>query len=161
MKKEANYFVVHWSHLSPRFAIVTSKIAFLWEAVVFTHINRKLKNSLMFILCIIRCSRKNQKYALICTTPSFYVLAPMCIGSGLPSSESVLGPSELLEMQIEWVVYHMICGYVTCMPNCCGSIYCVSQLSQLGDATDRTMTIRHTGHVTTHYVTYHPFDLHF
>jgi len=43
IKKEANYFVVHWSELSSSFATVTSKIAFAWEAVVFTHTKRKLK----------------------------------------------------------------------------------------------------------------------
>jgi hypothetical protein len=46
-------------------------------------------------------SINNQHYALICTTPLFYILAPTCFGSSLPSSESFLDPSELLEMQIE------------------------------------------------------------
>jgi hypothetical protein len=32
---------------------------------------------------------------------------------------------------------------------------------QLGSTTDDTITIRHTGHVTTHYMIYHPFDLYF
>jgi len=36
-KNEANYFVVCWSHLSPSFVAVTSKIALSWKAVVFTH----------------------------------------------------------------------------------------------------------------------------
>jgi hypothetical protein len=45
--------------------------------------------------------KKNQQYALICTTPLFYVLAPTCFGSRLPSSGSVLEPSELHEIQIE------------------------------------------------------------
>jgi hypothetical protein len=42
--------------------------------------------------------RKNQQYALI--VPSFiyfYVLAPTCFGSSLPSSGSLLDPPELLE----------------------------------------------------------------
>jgi hypothetical protein len=34
-------------------------------------------------------------------------------------------------------------------------------LLQLGSTTDGTTTIRHTGHVTTHYMIYHPFDLYF
>jgi hypothetical protein len=38
----------------------------------------------------------------------------------LPSSGSILDPSELPEIQIEWVVYHM-CGYVACVPECRGS----------------------------------------
>jgi hypothetical protein len=29
----------------------------------------------------------------------------------------VLDPSGLLEIQIEWVVYH-VCGYVACVPEC-------------------------------------------
>jgi hypothetical protein len=42
-----------------------------------------------------------------------------------------LDPFELLEIQIEWVVYRIMCGYVA------------------------------TGLVTTHYTIYHPFDLYF
>jgi hypothetical protein len=45
-----------------------------------------------------RIRRKNQQYALI--VPSsvyFYVLAPTCFGSSLPSSGSLLDPPELLE----------------------------------------------------------------
>jgi hypothetical protein len=57
-----------------------------------------------------------------CTTPLFYVLAPTCFGSSLPSSGSLLDPPELLEIQIGWVVYHIMCGYVTCVPGCCGSV---------------------------------------
>jgi hypothetical protein len=55
--------------------------------------------------CIIRRIRNDQQYALICNTPLFYVLAATCFGSSLPSSGSFLDPSELLEIQIEWVVY--------------------------------------------------------
>jgi hypothetical protein len=55
-------------------------------------------------------------------------------GSSLPSSGSFLDPSELLEIQIEWVVYHIMCGYVACVPDCRGSDCCVSQL---GTTTDR------------------------
>src|SRR5215510_2939430 len=82
----------------------------------------------MFVPCIIRCSRNDQQYALICTTPLFYTLAPTCFGSSLPSSGSILDPSELLEIQIEWVVYHITCGYVACVLDCCGSVCCASQL---------------------------------
>jgi hypothetical protein len=64
------------------------------------------------------CSRNNQHYALISTTPLFYILAPTCFGSSLQSSESFLDPSELLEIQIDWVVYHIMCGYVTCVLEC-------------------------------------------
>jgi hypothetical protein len=59
----------------------------------------------MFVPCIIRRIKNDQQYTLICTTPSFYTLALTCFGSSLPSSGSFLDPSELLEIQIEWVVY--------------------------------------------------------
>jgi hypothetical protein len=49
-------------------------------------------------------SRNDQQYALICTTPLLYILAPTCFGSSLPSSGSFLEPSELPEIQLEWVV---------------------------------------------------------
>jgi hypothetical protein len=69
-------------------------------------------SSLMFIPCIIRRIINDQQYPPICNTPLFYVLAPTCFGSTLPSSGSFLDPSELHEIQIEWVVYHIMCGYV-------------------------------------------------
>jgi hypothetical protein len=70
----------------------------------------------MFVPCIIRHSSNNQHYTLLCTTPLFCILAPTCFGSSLPSSGSFLDPSQLLEIQIEYVVYHMMCGYVTYVP---------------------------------------------
>jgi hypothetical protein len=70
----------------------------------------------MFVPRIIRRSRNNQHYALICTTPLFYILAPTCFGSSLPLSGSFLDTSELLEIQIDWVVYHIMCGYVAGVP---------------------------------------------
>jgi hypothetical protein len=56
--------------------------------------------------------RNDQQYELICNTPLFYVLAPTCFGCSLPSSGSFLDPSELLEIQIEWVVYLKYTGWV-------------------------------------------------
>jgi hypothetical protein len=70
---------------------------------------------LMLIPCIIRRIRNYQQYSLICNTPLFYVLALTCFGSSLLLSGSFLEPSELLEIQIEWVVYHILCGYVACV----------------------------------------------
>jgi hypothetical protein len=67
-------------------------------------------------------STNNQHYALTCTAALFYTLAPTCSVSSLPSSGSFLDHSELLEIQIGWVVYHIMCGYVTCVLECCGSI---------------------------------------
>jgi hypothetical protein len=52
---------------------------------------------LMFVPCIIRRRRNDQQYAQICTTALFYIPAPICFGSSLPSSGSFLEPSELLE----------------------------------------------------------------
>jgi hypothetical protein len=69
--------------------------------------------SLLELADSIKTIRKNQQYALIRTALLFFVLAPT-------SSGSVLDPSELLEIQIEWVVYHVMCGYVTCVPDCRG-----------------------------------------
>jgi hypothetical protein len=62
------------------------------------------------------CSTNNQHHALIFTTPLFYILALTCFGSSMPSSGSFLDPSELLEIQIEWVVYQIMCDYVPCVP---------------------------------------------
>jgi hypothetical protein len=86
-----------------------------------------LKNEL--IQNVVERTTNNQHYALICTNFLFYVLAPTCFGSSLPSSGSFLDPSELLETQIEWLVYHIMCGYEACKPECRGSVYCASQLS--------------------------------
>jgi hypothetical protein len=83
----------------------------------------------MFVPCIIRRNRNNQQYSLICTTPLFYILAAKYFGSSLPSPGSFLDPSELREIQIEWVVYHTMCGYVTCVPDGRSSDCCASQLS--------------------------------
>jgi hypothetical protein len=76
----------------------------------------------MFKPFIIRRIRSDQQYTLICTTPLFHVLAPTCFDSSLTSSGSFLDPSELLEIQIEWMLYHTMCGYVACVPDCRGFI---------------------------------------
>jgi hypothetical protein len=44
--------------------------------------------------------RSDQHYALICNPTLLYVLVPTCLGSSLPSSGSLLDPSELLEIHI-------------------------------------------------------------
>jgi hypothetical protein len=58
-------------------------------------------------------TRKDQQYALICTTPLL-----LCFSSSLQSSGSLLDPPELLVIQIKSVVYHIMCGYATCVPDC-------------------------------------------
>jgi hypothetical protein len=63
--------------------------------------------SLMFIPCIIRHIRNYQQCVLICNTPLLYVPAPTCFGSSMPSLGSIWDRSELLENQIEWVMYNV------------------------------------------------------
>jgi hypothetical protein len=84
--------------------------------------NKFIMFTFMFVPCIIRRSTNNQHYALICTTSLFYILAPTCFGSSLPSSERFLDPSELPEIQIECVVYRVMFGYVpsVVIPSCAG-----------------------------------------
>jgi hypothetical protein len=102
---------------------------FKTSAFSFNVVPRQTFNEFNVRIMHIRRSRNNQHYTLICTTPLFYILAPTCFGSSLSSSGSFVSPSELLEIQIEWVVYHIMCGYVACVPECCGSVCCASQLS--------------------------------
>jgi hypothetical protein len=96
------------------------------------HVTREVSELLTgfaMLLSVTRSHIRNgQQYALICNTPLVYVLAATYFGSNLPSSGSFLGVSELLEIQIEWVVYHIMCGYVACVPDCRGSVCCASQL---------------------------------
>jgi hypothetical protein len=61
---------------------------------------------------IINTSINSQHHAPICTNSLFYILAPTCFSSSLPSSGSFLYPSELLQIQIEYVDYPIMCGYV-------------------------------------------------
>jgi hypothetical protein len=75
----------------------------------------------MSVPCITRLSRNYQHYALYFTTPVFYTLSPTCLGSSLPSSGRFLERSELPETQIEWLGYHIMCDYVTCVQDCLGS----------------------------------------
>jgi hypothetical protein len=95
--------------------LVTDKITHRFNLLI-------LLWSKQFFITSCNFSRNNQLYALICTTPLFYVLASTCFGSSLPSSGIFLDPSEILEIQLEWVVYHIMCGYVACVPECCGSV---------------------------------------
>jgi hypothetical protein len=68
----------------------------------------------MFVPCTLDVVEMTKKFP-DSATPLLCILAPTCFGSSLPSSGSSLDPSELLETQIEWVVYHIMCGYVTCV----------------------------------------------
>jgi hypothetical protein len=80
-----------------------------------------------------------------------YMLAPTCFGSSLPSSGNFWTRLSYVKIQIDIVVYHIMCGYVACVTECRGSVCCASQLS----------ADRHTGHITTHYMIYHQLDLYF
>jgi hypothetical protein len=62
---------------------------------------------LMFVPCIIRRSRNDQQYAHICTTALFYIPAPTCFGSSLPSSGSFWIHPSYMKIQIGLVVYHI------------------------------------------------------
>jgi hypothetical protein len=58
------------------------------------------------------CSINNQHYALNYTTSLFNKQVPTCFDNSLPSSGSFLDSSELPEMQIERVVFHIMYVYV-------------------------------------------------
>jgi hypothetical protein len=53
------------------------------------------------------CSRNNHHYAQICTTALFYMLAPTCFGSSLPSSGNFWIRLSDMKVQIDLVVYHI------------------------------------------------------
>jgi hypothetical protein len=100
----------------------------------------------MFIPCIIRRSRNNQHYAQICTTALFYIQAPTCFGSRLPSSGSFWIRLSYMKIQIDLVVYHIMWLSGLCV----GVLWfrlCIC--TQLGSTADRTTTLWHTDHLTT------------
>jgi uncharacterized protein (UPF0262 family) len=74
----------------------------------------------MFVPRIIRRSRNDQQYEEICTIALFYILAPTCFDSSLPSSGSF------------WIRLS----------------YMNLQIGLVGSTADGTTTLRHTGHLT-------------
>jgi hypothetical protein len=61
----------------------------------------------MFVPCII--SRSNdQQYTQICTTALFYIPAPTCFGSSLPTSGCFWIRLSYMKIQIDLVVYHIM-----------------------------------------------------
>jgi hypothetical protein len=62
----------------------------------------------MFVPFIIRHSRNSQQYAQICTTALFYILAPTCFGSSLPSLRSFWIRLSYMKIQIDLLVYHIM-----------------------------------------------------
>jgi hypothetical protein len=86
-----------------------------------------------------------QQYALICTAALFHALAPTCFSSSLPSSGSLLDPPELLEIQNGRLIYHIMCGYVTCVLDCWSLLTClimhgknIKLVSEMGFISRRT-----------------------
>jgi hypothetical protein len=65
----------------------------------------KVNVYLMFVPCIIGRSRNNRHNSQICTTALFYMLAPTCFGSSLPSSGSFWIRMSYVKIQIDMVVY--------------------------------------------------------
>jgi hypothetical protein len=61
---------------------------------LLAHLQETLKNNTWY-------SKKQQTHVLNYTTPLFCVLAPTCFGCKVPSSGSLLDPSELHEIQVE------------------------------------------------------------
>jgi hypothetical protein len=53
-------------------------------------------------------SRNNQHYVQICTTALFYILAPTCFDSSLPSSGSFWIHLSYMKIQIDLVVYNVM-----------------------------------------------------
>jgi hypothetical protein len=84
----------------------------------------------MFIPCIIRRIRNDQQYALICNTlySMYWLLHVSAVACHHHGASSIL-LSYVKYVQCEWVVYHIMCGYVACVPDCCGVVRCASQLS--------------------------------
>jgi hypothetical protein len=117
----------------------------LTQQMVPSHFWKNVQLSSMFVPCILDVVEMTNNmrwfyHSFILQTGS------TCLGSSLPSSGSFLNSSTLLELQMEWVLYHIMFGYVACV-------------LKMRSTTDGTTTIRHTGHVSTHYVIYHPFHL--
>jgi hypothetical protein len=65
----------------------------------------------------IRCSKNDQQYALI--VPLLHSIYCLVHISAVACHHQ--GAYELLEIQIKWVVYHIMCGYVYFVPDCHGS----------------------------------------
>jgi hypothetical protein len=53
-------------------------------------------------------SRNDQQYAQICTTALFYIPAPTCFGSSLPTSDSFWIRLSYMKIQIDLVVCHIM-----------------------------------------------------
>jgi uncharacterized membrane protein YkvI len=72
----------------------------------------------MVFIIIMESSRNDQQYTLI--VPLLYSIYWLLHVSAVACHHQEAS-SELLEVQSEWVVYHTMCGYVACEPECCAS----------------------------------------
>jgi hypothetical protein len=71
-----------------------------------THTHTAIQtDSLMFVPCILEVVEMINDMHWLYHSFILYILTPTCFGSSLPSSGSFLDPSELPELQMEWVVY--------------------------------------------------------
>jgi hypothetical protein len=100
------------------------KIRFWFQKIPFFHV--------MFIPCIIRRSRNYLQYAQTCTTTLFYIPAPTCFGSSLPSSGSFWIRLNYMKIQIGLVVYHiMLVKWPVCRSVVVPSVVLLSGEAQL------------------------------
>jgi hypothetical protein len=96
----------------------------------------------MFIPCIIRRIRNDQQYALICNTlySMYWLLHVSAVACHHQGASWILlsylkyksNGWYIIKCVVTWpvwVVYHILCGYVVCVPDCCGVVRCASQLS--------------------------------
>jgi hypothetical protein len=66
------------------------------------------KQKILIIIFSLLRSRNNQQNAQICTTDLFYMLAPTCFDSSLPSSGIFWTRLNYVKIQTDMVVYHIM-----------------------------------------------------
>jgi hypothetical protein len=95
-------------------------------------------------------SRNDQQYAQIGTIALFYILAPTCFGSTLPSSGSFWIRLIYMQIQIGLVVHHiMLVKWPVCQSVVVLSVVLPGWEAQWPVCTQLgTTTVRHTGHLT-------------
>jgi hypothetical protein len=108
-------------------------------------------------------SRNNQHYAQICTTALFYILAPTCFGSSLPSSGNFWIHLSCMKIQIDLVVYHIM---LVMWPVCWSVAPSVSLPAEcICCETRKHNRLNHNtpAHrpLNQRYIIYHQIDLHF
>jgi hypothetical protein len=108
----------------------------------------QISHSVFRILTRYLLSRNNQHYELICTTALFYMLAPTCFCSSLPSTGSFWIRLSYVKIQIDMVVYHIMWLSGLCVGKSWFSLLCCpAECTQVGSTTDGATTLWHTGHL--------------